>query len=256
MKTAVIQSYRSDNIPSWMSKALGSVENWAGLNGFDYMFVGDEFFDYAPAWVHERCGAQRLPVTDVARLHLLAEVLGRGYERVVWFDADVLVFDPDGLAIPAGDGHAFCREVVLLRDARGAMRISPPGINNAVMSFRRGDPLLDFYRLAAERVLAAAPPGEVGRTLLGPGFLSGLAKLVPLSLIGNVGLFTPLLMEGIAGGNLALYRAYQGQYEMPLAAANICHSFRPSVPGPEQAAFDQIFDRASERLLATRGRLS
>lgn len=255
MKTAVIQSYRADDVPSWVFKALDSVKDWASLNNFDYVFIGDEFFGYAPAWVHERCGAQRLPVTDVARLYLLAEVLGRGYERVIWLDADVLVFDPEGLVIPAGDGHAFCREVVLARDARGAMRISPPGVNNAVMSFQRGDPMLDFYRLAAERVLAAAPPGEVGRTLLGPDFLSALAKLVPLAQVRNVGLFTPQLMEGIATGKLAPYRAYLGQYEMPLAAANICHSFRP-VAGAGQLAFDQMFDRATERLLATRGRLS
>jgi hypothetical protein len=239
-----------------MSKALDSVKSWASLNSFDYVFVGDEFFDYAPAWVHERCGAQRLPVTDVARLYLLAEVLGRGYERVIWLDADVLVFDPDGLVISSDDGHAFCRQVVLARDFRGATRISPPGVNNAVMSFQRGNPMLDFYRLAAERILAAAPPGEVGRTLLGPDFLSALAMLVPLGLVRNVGLFSPLLMEGIATGNLALYRAYLGQYEMPLAATNICHSFRPPEAGAGQIAFDQLFDLATERLLATRGCLS
>lgn len=74
----------------------------------------------APAWVHERCGAQRLPVTDVARLYLLTEVLMQGYERVIWLDADTIVFDPDSLEIPVGEGYAFCREIVLRRDGRGA----------------------------------------------------------------------------------------------------------------------------------------
>ena len=124
------------------------------------------------------------------------------------------------------------------------------------MAFQRDNPMLDFYRLAAERFLSATAPGEVGRTLLGPDFLSGLAKLMPLSLIKNVGIFTPLLMQGIATGNLTLYRAYLNQHEMPLAAANLCHSFRPPEENAERAEFDQIFELATERLLATRGHLS
>src|SRR4029079_13839139 len=94
MQTLVIQSYRTRDVAAWISACLRSVQAWAAAAGYRYEFVDDRLFDYAPAWVRERCGKQLLPITDVARMYLLRERLAHGWDRVIWVDADVLVFAP------------------------------------------------------------------------------------------------------------------------------------------------------------------
>jgi hypothetical protein len=38
-------------------------------------------------------------VSDLARLTLARDYLAQGYDRALWVDADVVVFDPDALAL-------------------------------------------------------------------------------------------------------------------------------------------------------------
>jgi len=54
MRTVVYQSFRTENVPAWISRCLESVRLWAGAKGYDYRFIGDEIFDLAPGWYREK----------------------------------------------------------------------------------------------------------------------------------------------------------------------------------------------------------
>ena len=45
MKTVVLQSFRTRDVPEWMRRCLASVEAWARHAGHDYKFVDDAIFD-------------------------------------------------------------------------------------------------------------------------------------------------------------------------------------------------------------------
>ena len=253
MKTLVLQSYRTHDIPDWIGTCLTSVENWALQSGFAYRRIDDEFFTYAPEWVRQRCGAQIFPVTDLARLNLLREALTQDFDRAVWLDADVLVFAPEQLRVETSAGYAFCHEVMLGELADGRIHISEPSLNNAAMVFERGHPMLEFYRFATEAVLRHAPPGPIERTAVGPTFLRALNGAMPLERLTNVGLFTPRLMVDIAAGGPHLCAPYARQFGYPMAAANLCHFTRHFADAGARARLDRLFNQAIGVLLDTRG---
>ena len=255
MKTIVLQSYRTHNIPNWIATCLQSVAEWAKQSGFDYVLTGDEFFDYAPAWVRERCGAQIFPVTDLARLYLIREYLERGYDRAIWLDADVIVFAPQLMKVDTQSGYAFSHEIMLGEAPDGSIRLSAPSINNAAMVFEAGHPMLEFYRFATEAVLRHAPPGEIERTAVGPQFLVALHGAMPLERLTSVGLFSPKLMEEIAQGGHNLCAAYARQFGYPMGAANLCHFTRHYADDASRQQLDRIFEQAISRLLATQGQI-
>jgi len=234
---------------------LQSVAEWAKQSGFDYVFTGDEFFDYAPAWVRERCGAQIFPVTDLARLYLIREYLERGYDRAIWLDADVIVFAPQLMKVDTQSGYAFSHEIMLGEAPDGSIRLSAPSINNAAMVFEAGHPMLEFYRFATEAVLRHAPPGEIERTAVGPQFLVALHGAMPLERLTSVGLFSPKLMEEIAQGGHNLCAAYARQFGYPMGAANLCHFTRHYADDASRQQLDRIFEQAISRLLATQGQI-
>lgn len=187
-KTLVAQSYRTHDVPAWIATCLDSVRAWARQQHYSYHFVGDKFFSYAPDWVITRCASQIFPVTDITRLYLLKEMRAAGADRVIWADADVLVFDPANFLVETRSGYAFSHEVmiVVLPDQR--IHVSKPSINNSVMVFERETPMLDFYLLASEEILRHLPAGEVPRTIIGPAFLMNLANAMPVERLSNVGL--------------------------------------------------------------------
>lgn len=253
LKTIVLQSYRTHSIPNWIGTCLRTAAEWAKDSGFDYLLTGDEFFDYAPAWVRERCGSQIFPVTDLARLNLMLDYLERGYDRAVWLDADVLVFAPQLLRIDTQAGYAFSHEVMLGEMPDGRIHIFDPSINNAVMVFEKNHPMLEFYRFATEAILRHAPPGEIARTAVGPQFLTALQGAMPIERLVSVGLFTPRLMAAIAQNDERLCAAYARQFGYPMGAANLCHFTHHLSDSASRQRLDALFDQAVGKLMASGG---
>lgn len=68
------------------------------------------------------------------------------------------------MRVDTESGYAFSHEIVLSVAPDGGVRLSAPRINNAVMVFEAGHPMLEFYRFATEAILRHAPPGEIERT--------------------------------------------------------------------------------------------
>ncbi len=252
MKTIVLQSYRTSDVPTWMAACMASVRAWSQSRGWAYAFMDDAFLALAPAWARERCAGNPYAVTDICRLVWLKRMLDRGWACTVWADADLLVFAPDSLDIPIGRGHGFARELFLQVAADGrALPIH--GINNALMAFERGDNMLDAYLAACYAHLRVLAPGPEPRTALGPAILAELATQHDLRLIERVGLFTLAMMQDLAGGGGTHAREYLRLSATAPAAANLCHFMRNATRAADRPRFDAIYNRAVELLLATRG---
>jgi hypothetical protein len=250
MLTVVYQSYRSSGSPAWIDRCLASVREWAEARAYHYVFVGDELFDLVPAWYRERVGGQILPITDLARLELAARFLAEGYERAVWIDADVLVFDPQRFEINVNNSFTFSREVCLyLEDGWCIER----GVNNSVAVFQRENTFLPFYIECCKRIVRQKD-GVISPVDVGPVFLTNLYKMMPFPLVTTVGLFTPPILDDLVEGRTAFIRTYAEACRNPLYAANLCHSLgdpsRLQVPVPEA-----LFAAAVERLIVSKGAL-
>ncbi|MGD8420071.1 MAG: hypothetical protein PVJ78_06545, partial [Gammaproteobacteria bacterium] len=101
--TLVIQSHRDPLPHAWLGRCLDSVAGWARAGGFEYRFLGDEIFESIDPPLRDRLGERTAIASDLARLRLLQRGLAEGYRRVVWCDADFLVFRPRELRLPETD---------------------------------------------------------------------------------------------------------------------------------------------------------
>jgi hypothetical protein len=218
--TVVLQSAAAAR-PSWMDHCLDSVAAWATSRGFTYRFVDDALFDRVPPALREKLATRPMTAADLARLALCAEVLADGADTAVWLDADVLVFRPAALTLPAEGTHAFGREHWIQRDDRGRPRAYTK-VHNALALFRRGDPLLPFLAYTSERLVArydGVPPPH----LVGPRLLAPLHNLADFPLVDAVGSLGPLVLGDLLDGGgpaLSMLNARSGR----LAAANLCAS--------------------------------
>jgi hypothetical protein len=251
MKTVILQSYRTRDVAPWMDECLHSVRDWAARHGHAYEFFDDRFFDYAPAWVRELCGTEILPITDVARLYLLRDYLGRGWDRAVWVDADVLVFAPDKFILDGKAPYSLCYELACLVTPEQGAQFGGY-VNNAVMFVTPNQPMLDFWIFAAEEILRTRGPQKVFSTIVGTRFFSALAGAMPLRATEDVGLFIPPLIRDIASGGGVLLDQWAAQLRKRVAAANLCASMQDRhFSGATVSAADM--QKAVDVLLQTRG---
>lgn len=212
MKTAVLQSHRRDCLDGWMGRCIESVASWAQALGADYQLIHDELFDYVPAGLKSHIGHQTVVASDIARLAWLQEMLSQGYERVIWCDADLLIFR---YFEPHDSSHAFGREVwVQLKDGRPRAYRK---IHNAYMAFTAESPVLGFYRESAERLLAKARMPVVPQ-FVGPKLLTALDNLVGFAVEERVGMLSPLALQTYKnGGGDAIDLTLDGHKEKPCA---------------------------------------
>lgn len=250
-RTIVYQSYRTSGVPPWITRSIETVRRWAEHRGHAYEITDDSFFDPVPPWFRERVLGDKVIMSDLARL-LRAKELLRTYERAIWVDADVVVFDPDGLSLDVAGPHALCREAWLSKTPEGQLSCSMR-VNNMVAVFARGTPLLDFYIHACEAIVRETR-GRVGRLDIGTKFLTLLQRAVPLPLITEVALLSPLLLDEIRNERDPLVRIYMEKLAVPVYAANLCSSFRNQrVDGVP--VDDGLYAAAVDRLVGTRGEL-
>ncbi len=248
MKTVVLQSYRTHHVPQWLNRCLESVRAWASARGWGYEFLDDRFFLLAPDWARQRCGDNIYAVTDICRLQWMRDQLDAGVERVIWADADLLVFRPSLLNVETPNGYAFAHEIFFKLDPGGGF--TPiEGVNNSMMVFEQDQDMLDAYlELCLER-LRTLPSGAVPRTALGPTLLGEFNAGRSLDLLHGVGLFTPALMKEIAGGGGVLTQQLAKRSPAQLGAANLCHFIRNAIPVGKRAQFDALYGVAVKRLV-------
>ena len=228
---------------------MATVRGWAEARGYAYRFIDDALFDEVPTWFRDKVRGEVHLVSDLARLNLARRYLAAGFERACWVDADVIVFDPDAFALDGAPDHAFCREDFLgLSDDRTlevARRVC-----NAVSLFARGNTLLDSYIQACEDTVRARDSfryATIGTELLGV-----LNQERPLPVLDGVNLLSPLALHALATNAEPVLRFWMRHVGAPLAAGNLCATFRNRRFGAVDLA-DATFERVIATLLESRG---
>ena len=244
--TVVIQSFHARPWPDVISRCVDSVKAWAQRNGYRHAFTGDAIAELLPPGYRENCFGRWPMMTDLGRLLLARRHLAEGAHRVVWVDADVLIFAPDTFQLNNDEDHAVGREIWVARNGAGRWR-ARRHVHNAVLTFQRDSPALDFLihatRRVVERLQRPASP-----QIAGPKLLSTLHNLVTFPVLESAGMISPpVLADLIAGAGPALSR-YRAALTAPMAAVNLCHSLLGrTVDGV--AVNDALLNQAAEILV-------
>jgi hypothetical protein len=224
MKTIVYQSYRTENVPPWIERCMTSVRNWAHGADFEYRFIDDRIFDCLPAW-YRRAAPNVLVLTNLARLLVARDLLAAGYERTIWVDADILVFDPEGFRIDVTHEFAFVRETWVT--LQWGTVIKQHNVNNSVSVFTRDNSFLEFGIWAHEQLVRdGTQVRQFGTTTR---LLTALHQGAPLPLLRDVGILSPPLMRGLLTGNATLLDDYAIAHGEPIHATNLTASLAGEV---------------------------
>lgn len=236
--TLIIQSCSARQRQGWMGKCMDTVQQWAKTNKFQYRFIGDELFEQVPTWYREKIG-RKIPIaTDYARLRLLQQALDEGFKEVVWFDADVLIFD-QSLELDFKGSCAFGQEV-WIQEHEGRMS-ARRNVHNAVCVFRQGCVVLPFLLYAVESIIRRVSPDHIAPQIVGPKLLTALHSICGFALLPQVGALSPDVVSDICEGSGPALNLMRQKSEIKPKAVNIC----ASLTGPESA------ERVIETLLQT-----
>ncbi len=247
MGTLVLQSHRRPLPHPWLQDCIDSVAAWCAQNGYRHRFLEEDVFAPLPPALRDKTRDRPVIASDLARLRWLQRLREQGWQRVVWMDADVLIFDPDALVLP-DTASAVGREVWIDHDRHGRLK-SWRKVHNAFLMFGPGDSLLDFYADSAERLLLAAPE-RIPPQFIGPKLLTALHSLSRFPVLETAAMFSPLLLRDLLGelqAQGAIDRFLEDS-DAPPAAANLCCS---SVNGGQLD--DRQMQQAIERLQGGRG---
>lgn len=223
--TLVIQAH-APAPPAWLRSCLDSATAWAAGAGFAHRVAGDDLLARVPEALRSRAHGRTQVVADLGRLLWAEACLAEGWRQVIWLDADVLVFAPERLtaALALGEaGYLLGREVWVQPDARGRLA-ARRNVHNALAAFRPGNPLLAFYRHAAERLLGRHEGPPVPQ-LIGPKLLTALDNMIGLEAAWAVGMASPRVTAELAAGGGPALDLLRAQTPVPPAALNLCASY-------------------------------
>jgi len=245
VRTLVIQSYRTENVPRWIRRCLDSVEAWAASQKFDYLLADDSSFALCGADYLKRVGRNMRSITNLSRLELVRDAHQRGYDRAIWLDADVLVFHPELFTIDVVERYAFAREVWISRDREGRSHATP-GVNNCAFVCIRGEPDLDFLIQATRHVAMHRPISS--NYQVGGDLIKGLRNSLAFATLDDVGMFSPFVVKALADDDEELVARQAIEHGTPVFAANLC-----GASNYETTLSEPLTERAIDRLLATKG---
>lgn len=266
--TLVIQSHRQPLPYDWLAPCVASVQSWAKQHSYDYQFIGDALFDTLPPWVLEKTSAQKVIASDLARLKCLQQFLTAGYQRVVWLDADFLVFAPDNFQLPESsqltERYALGREIWVQPKPDEQKAEQEPAKNKATKfkaykkvhnafllfdaQFGQRNSFLDFYTTHAERLLEKVH-GPMPPQFIGPKLLTALHNVVQCPVQENAGMLSPWTINDIISCGGPALDLFLKKSPQALAGANLCSSL---------SASDALTERALEKVvtqLLSQGRL-
>ena len=248
MKTLVLQS-AADQRPEWMQRCLASVQSWAAVAHYEYLFLGDDLFEFVPAWYLDKCG-EKLPVaTDLARLLWMQQLLReKAADCVIWLDADVLVFAPH-LRIAPRTTCLFGYEYWVQRK-RGKTGFEVRGnVHNAVAAFRQDCPILPFLIQVIQRLMRRADPQHIAPQMMGPKLLSHLHNTVDFELARAVGAVSPEMLRELADTPGVAMQLWSSRVQEPMLAANLAASTAVELAA-EPAAVEASLHAAIDALLS------
>ena len=221
--TLVIQSHAQPLSTDWIQTCIDSVKFWSKLNEYEYKFIDDALFEYVSIHIYEKTKKQKIIATDLARLKVLQTYLCKGYETVIWCDADFIIFNPQQFKL-SNDDYLLGREVWVQNDIKNQKKLTVhKKVHNAFMMYRKGNVFLDFYTDAAERLLlqnmGAMPPQYIG-----PKLLTALHNIVQCPVLETAGMLSPIVVKDIVKGGGDALSLFLKESPLPIFAANVCNS--------------------------------
>ncbi len=218
-RTLVVQSFRRTDVPDWIQRCLDSVRRWTRLRGFDYAFYGDEFYDLCGADYLARIGGNPRSITNLARLEITRIKLAEDYDQVIWFDADVFVFDPDRLDVRTDAGYAFSRETWVTKGTDGKAHLAYTSLHNAAFIFTRRQTDLELFIHIIRHIVMTRSISS--NYQVGVRLISGLAYPLDIPAITCVGMFSPDVIDAIADDRRRFMRAVALFHGHKMQAANL-----------------------------------
>lgn len=219
-KTLILQSHRTPMPHAWLSRCINTVEQWSDTNNFDYVFKDNEFLSIVPADILDKTNKQVVIATDLARLLWIKYFLNNSYERVVWLDADFLIFEPDKFLLP-DKPYALGREVWVQRNEQ-QLKVYKK-VHNAFLMFNENNCFLDFYIETAKNLLwlneGAMPP-----QFIGPKLLTAIHNIAQCPVLEFAGMLSPLVIKDLLQGkgkalDLFLRKSKQEIYGVNLSSS-------------------------------------
>jgi hypothetical protein len=186
------------------------------------VFYGDEFLDLCPVWYRKKVADQIHLVADLSRLILAKKLLTQGYDKVIWVDADVVIFDDENFDLPLEHEYAFCKELWVDLNPSGRLRFRR-AVNNAVCLFTKKSAFLDGYIDVCKKIVADGNP--LTHATIGTEFLTTINKKERLDFFDNVGLFSPYVLLAIYKNGSFFLRNYLKFFGNKMGAANVCTTF-------------------------------
>lgn len=226
----MVQAYKGE-VPIWLTQCINSVRQWAEKLDFEYIFIADSqsadvngFYTplagLVPDWFAAKSTVYPHPIFDLARIEL-ASSLHEKYERVVWFDADVLVFLPKKLLLPSITDAAFTREFWTLWHQ--GTELTKQRVTNCVCVYLRNSVTMHHYRQTCLE-LAWRSPAPLAKSAMGTDLLTQLHARTPLCLLPNIANLSPHVLRAIAGRDMRRLTTFRARSHEPLYAANLCAS--------------------------------
>jgi hypothetical protein len=160
-------------------------------------------------------------LTDYARLVAARQLLDEGFDRVIWVDADVAVFDPERFDVGVTHGYSFCREVWhdLTLLGRPLFKLT---VNNSVSVFCRDEKIIAPYLDDAAQILRGQSP--LSAVSIGTEYLHAKRQRETFPLLTNVGIFGPEMMYRYLHDDDRFLRRYLRFQTSPVYAVNLCNS--------------------------------
>jgi len=221
LKTLVLQSHSNPLPHAWIESCIDSVKHWAHINHFDYLFLDDELFNYVSTDILEKTSNQTVIATDLARLIALQDFLSKGFERVIWCDADFLIFAPTEFSL-SQDSYLLGREVWIQKDNKFKLTAYTK-VHNAFMMFKQENPFLTFYIDSAKRLIRKNN-GNVPPQFVGPKLLTAIHNIVQCPVLETAGMLSPLVINDITNGVGPALTLYKQRSPLEINAANLCSS--------------------------------
>ena len=205
MKTVVLQSFRTTDVPDWISRCLASVRDWAMRSDYQYEFVDDSIFALCGPDYLARAESNPRTITNLARLELVKARLADGYDRAIWFDADVFVFAPDRLQVNLRSGYAFGLEVWISVDANGEI-VRRRTVHNAALVFTKDQADLDVLISLIRHIVMTRDIQS--NQQVGVWLVSGLLQSFAFPLLLQIGMLGPHMLQAVVEERPALLEAF------------------------------------------------
>jgi hypothetical protein len=251
MRRVLVLQSAASGVADWQQHCMAGVQAWAEAQGYAYRRLGDTLFEQVPNWYMAKVRGRMPVAADLGRLQWAQRLLQEGYDWVLWFDADTLIFAPNSFSPALGEDCVFGQEhwVQPKRSGRHGWQVRR-NIHNAFAAFPKDCVVLPFLIDLILRMMIRVDPSHIAPQMMGPKLLSSLHSLANFEHLPQIGALSPHVLMDIAGdqpSSGALSALCQHQTK-PLEAANLCASLFDELGDNPQLA-EKRMERVLNRLL-------